>query len=376
MKDYLLLLGELRNFVDLSIIVCNFDGEIIKQHKPTMANDFPKPYLIKIQQIKQRAAVRLYIISENENLSVIRFDQEKVFIVLWTVSKRMLIDKNFEDHFIGISTNRLISITRFLYYSLFNRFPADLKPISVSNTIIATNRQHESILELNQQNGVVHNNYFLETSMLESIRNGDLAKFEATHEAFIESGSYGQLVIGNELCQKKDLAITATTLFTRAAIRGGLPPDAAFALSDSCIQKIEAEITIKNVSMLIRKIGYLFIERVRNHAQELSSISIYRVKDYIYKHLHEQILLADLASSVNCSVSYLCKVFKRETGTTISNYIARQRVSEIESYLIFTRKSLTEIAVDLGFRDLSYLTKTFKKVEAISPSQFRSKYRF
>ncbi|WP_279384052.1 helix-turn-helix domain-containing protein [Lentilactobacillus kisonensis] len=52
---------------------------------------------------------------------------------------------------------------------------------------------------------------------------------------------------------------------------------------------------------------------------------------------------------------------KKETGMTISNYIAQQRVGEIESYLIFTQKSLTEIAIDLGFHDLSYLTKTFKK---------------
>ncbi len=151
--------------------------------------------------------------------------------------KKMSIDKNFEDHFTGVSTNHLISITRFLYYGLFNRFPENLKPISASNTMVATNRQHESILESNQENGISHNNYFLETNMLESIKNGDLAKFEVNHEAFIKSGSYGQLVIGNELRQKKDLAITATTLFTRAAIRGGLPPDAAFALSDSCIQK-------------------------------------------------------------------------------------------------------------------------------------------
>ncbi|EHO52372.1 helix-turn-helix domain-containing protein [Lentilactobacillus kisonensis] len=376
MADYQLLLAELRNFVDLSIIVCRFDGQIIQQWKPTMANNFPKAYLAKIQQIKQPAAARLYIISANENLSVIRYDSEQVFIVLWSVSKKMSIDKNFEDHFTGVSTNHLISITRFLYYGLFNRFPENLKPISASDTMVATNRQHESILESNQENGISHNNYFLETNMLESIKNGDLAKFEVNHEAFIKSGSYGQLVIGNELRQKKDLAITATTLFTRAAIRGGLPPDAAFALSDSCIQKIEAETLIESVNMLIRKIGYLFIERVRNHAQRASSIPIYLVKDYIYKHLHERILLVDLAKSVNCSVSYLCKSFKKETGMTISNYIAQQRVGEIESYLIFTQKSLTEIAIDLGFHDLSYLTKTFKKVDTISPTQFRSKYRF
>ncbi|WP_054654483.1 hypothetical protein [Lentilactobacillus kisonensis] len=88
MADYQLLLAELRNFVDLSIIVCRFDGQIIQQWKPTMANNFPKAYLAKIQQIKQPAAARLYIISANENLSVIRYDSEQVFIVLWSVSKK------------------------------------------------------------------------------------------------------------------------------------------------------------------------------------------------------------------------------------------------------------------------------------------------
>lgn len=375
MKNYRAALEELHHFSHVGIFIYQFDGTLIDQLKPTMADDLPKKYLDKILKIDIPNSSRVYIISPDENLSVIRFEEEKVFIILWSMNRIMAIDKTYEDHLIGVSTNHLIALTKFLYFALFNELPKNLIPIDVSDTLITLDKEKISVTELNRQVGFVHNDYFLELNMIQAVEEGNITKFDIKHETFIKSGHYGQMVVGNETRQKKDLTIAAITLFTRAAIRGGVLPDAAFALSDSCVQKVEAEPTIHSVNDLIRQIAHLFIDRVRNANKEPSTVLIYQVKDYIYKHLVEKLVLSDIATNVGYSASYLSKLFKKETGQTITIYITKQRITEIESQLIFTKKTLTEISNEWGFQDPSYLTKTFQKINQISPSQFRRKYQ-
>lgn len=375
MKNYRIALAELHQFSHVGIFIYGFDGTLIDRLKPTMADDLPQKYVSKILKITKPNFVRAYIVSPNENLSVIRFEQEKVFIILWSMNRIMSIDQTYEDRLIGVSTNHLIALTKFLYFALFNELPENLIPVDVSDTLITSDKKKNSITEQNRELGFIHNDYFLEKNMIQAVEEGNMTKFDIKHETFIKSGHYGQMAVGNELRQKKDLTIAAITLFTRAAIRGGVLPDAAFALSDSCVQKVEAETTIHSVNDLIRQIAHLFIDRVRNANKTPTTILIYQVEDYIYKHLNEKLLLSDIASSVSYSTSYLCKLFKRETGQTITQYIMQQRVTEIESQLIFTKKTLTEISNEWGFGDPSYLTKTFEKVNHISPSRFRRKHQ-
>ncbi|MBZ2404742.1 AraC family transcriptional regulator [Liquorilactobacillus hordei] len=151
-------------------------------------------------------------------------------------------------------------------------------------------------------------------------------------------------------------------------------PEAAFLLSDKCIQRIEKLGKIDNILELIQEIGELFVKRVRMAQNFSNSRIIFLIQDYIFKHLNETLRLENIADSLGYSKQYLCRVFKQDTGETIIYYANEQKIREVCNQLIFSNNNVTEIATKLGFCDQSYLTKLFVKHTSMTPIAFRKKY--
>jgi len=80
--------------------------------------------------------------------------------------------------------------------------------------------------------------------------------------------------------------------------------------------------------------------------------------------------MADIAK---VSPKYLCSMFKERTHKSPVDYLIYFRVEKAVHFLITTDKSVTEIALECGFDDLSYFIKTFKKLKGVSPGIFRKK---
>ena len=96
------------------------------------------------------------------------------------------------------------------------------------------------------------------------------------------------------------------------------------------------------------------------------------IVQYIKEHYKEKISLEDLSNKFNYSVGHLCHIFKRETGQTIVEYITNYRVS-VSMRLLFEKKELPieYIAFEVGFNDVQYFTKSFKKCVGMSPGKYR-----
>ena len=97
-----------------------------------------------------------------------------------------------------------------------------------------------------------------------------------------------------------------------------------------------------------------------------------KVVEYIKEHYKEKISLEDIAKSFNYSVGHLCRKFKEEIGDSVVNYIIKYRIS-IAMKLLFERKELSieEIALDVGFNDVQFFDKTFKKLTGMTPGKYR-----
>ena len=97
-----------------------------------------------------------------------------------------------------------------------------------------------------------------------------------------------------------------------------------------------------------------------------------KVVQYIKDHYKEKISLDELSKIFNYSVGHLCRKFKKETGDTIVEYITKYRIS-MAMKLLFERKdySIEYIAFEVGFNDVLYFTKSFKKYVGISPGKYR-----
>ena len=97
-----------------------------------------------------------------------------------------------------------------------------------------------------------------------------------------------------------------------------------------------------------------------------------QVIQYIKEHYKEKIVLEDIAKEFNYSVGHLCRKFKLEIGDSIVNYIIKYRIS-MAMKLLFERQDLSieEIALDIGFNDVQFFDKTFKKLVGMTPGQYR-----
>ena len=95
--------------------------------------------------------------------------------------------------------------------------------------------------------------------------------------------------------------------------------------------------------------------------------------DYIDQHLHEKILLDQLAAHVELNASYLSVLFKKETGLSVSDYILNRRLEVAENMLKNSDYSCSEISSFLAFGSQSHFTEAFRKKNGVTPKKFRDK---
>lgn len=71
------------------------------------------------------------------------------------------------------------------------------------------------------------------------------------------------------------------------------------------------------------------------------------------------------------SSSYLCTLFKNETGLTLNQYLTDFRIEKAKKLLTDPRYKIAEISAKVGYSDGNYFGKTFKKMVGVSPSEYR-----
>ena len=94
---------------------------------------------------------------------------------------------------------------------------------------------------------------------------------------------------------------------------------------------------------------------------------------YIYENYNKKVKLEDMGRSLNLTPQYLCKLFKEMTGTGIVEYTNHYRVETASSLLKISKLTITDIALECGFDNISYFNRVFKKQLNCTPSEFRSR---
>jgi AraC family transcriptional regulator len=87
-----------------------------------------------------------------------------------------------------------------------------------------------------------------------------------------------------------------------------------------------------------------------------------------------EITICELVDYIGISKPYLMKLFKKETGKTLLQYIDETKIRHIKKMLIFTNDSITDIAFSSGFKTSSYFTNYMVKHTGLTPKQLRKKY--
>ena len=95
---------------------------------------------------------------------------------------------------------------------------------------------------------------------------------------------------------------------------------------------------------------------------------------YMNQHLEENISLEEVANYVGLSPTYFSRLFSNDMKMTYIEYLTKIRIEESKKFLVDSRESMSDIAIRLGFSDQSYFSKVFKKVEGMTPGNYRRMY--
>ena len=116
----------------------------------------------------------------------------------------------------------------------------------------------------------------------------------------------------------------------------------------------------------------LFFERLRGN--RVGNPVVFQIKEYIHKNYAVPSLsVPDVSEYVRLSSSYVCTIFKNETGQTLNQYLTDYRIKMSKQFLSDPRYKIADISSKVGYSDGNYYSKTFKKIVGLSPSEYREK---
>lgn len=114
-----------------------------------------------------------------------------------------------------------------------------------------------------------------------------------------------------------------------------------------------------------------YAPQARHHRSGLGASRRRLIVEHIETHLDEELRLGNLAKLANLSRHHFCRAFKATFGVPPGRYITERRIDRAKTLLRDSRRSITEIALDLGFASHSHFTDAFRKITGITPSRYR-----
>lgn len=217
-----------------------------------------------------------------------------------------------------------------------------------------------------------HLSYNRELSFYDAVKSGDLNKVKEIMLP-LKNENLGTLSEDSIRNLKYHLTITVA-LITRFCIEGGMPSEIAYTLSDIYIQKMDKLKLEAEISQLHQTLVFDYTKRMK----QLSSDSVYskaivKAMNYIEDHLHEKIPLDSLADYLDINKTYLCKLFKKEVGRTIGDYIKKLKIEAAGNMLIYSDYSPSYISNYFSFSSHSHFINVFKAETGFTPNEYRNK---
>ncbi|MDD7740620.1 MAG: AraC family transcriptional regulator [Fusicatenibacter sp.] len=220
---------------------------------------------------------------------------------------------------------------------------------------------------------LIEHRYQLENQLIQAVSLGsleDIQPFITGEDPFrLEQRSYSLLR------NNKNYLIVLNTLLRKAAESGGVPPLYLDDLSSQYAREIEQMTDHDSYRRLSREMIRKYTLTVKSHSVKGYSPILQKVLTYINMSLTEDLSLRALSLRFSISPTYLSATFKKETKSTLTEYVNRKRVEHSILLLNTTNLRIQTIASSCGIDDINYFTRLFKKYMGQTPSAYRTMIR-
>ena len=161
-----------------------------------------------------------------------------------------------------------------------------------------------------------------------------------------------KMVVKSEL-EKTGLHLLSVNL-GEVEIEGDLSKDQLLRL-DTSLRSLGFELIDDKKSQTIEKIKNAVVTLVHHSDNEIKTN-----------------LSAFITSQIHQDYNYLSNLFSEVEGTTIEKYFIAQRIEKVKELIVYDELTLSEIAYQLGYSSVAYLSNQFKKTTGFTPSYFKS----
>ncbi len=103
--------------------------------------------------------------------------------------------------------------------------------------------------------------------------------------------------------------------------------------------------------------------------------AVANARRYVQAHVDEPITLAQVVDHVRVSRFYFCKLFKKATGMTLTEYVSRLRVERAKTLLVDPSLRISEVVYAAGFGSIPNFNSVFKRHVGMAPSEYRQTLR-
>lgn len=223
------------------------------------------------------------------------------------------------------------------------------------------------------EESIVHRPLEEEYSFYRAVSSGDMDAVQKNckKDAFINPDGVGVLST-NPLTNIKYHFVVTVAIITRFCVDAGMEMEQAYQLSDFYILKMDSCNSIDAINKLHKTMAIDYTEKMLFLKKSfVISKSITLCIDYIYSHINSRVTIEELAEYVNLSPSYLSRLFKKELGVSVSEYIIKRKVEKAQNLLRYSDSSIIDIANYLSFSSQSHFIQVFKNTVGLTPKKYR-----
>ncbi|MCQ6265901.1 response regulator [Fictibacillus sp. WQ 8-8] len=178
----------------------------------------------------------------------------------------------------------------------------------------------------------------------------------------VMNGIHAASLIKDQFPQVKIIILTAYNDFDYAL------KTIKIGVEDFLLKPVSPEEFLASLQKAIKTMD---VSSLNEHKEENSNETILSVTRFIQHHLQDKLTLKQLAERVYFHPQYLSRLFKQETGRTITEYITLKRIEKSKELLVNSKTSITDISQQCGFTDINYFSRVFSKMEGVPPKKYR-----
>ena len=160
-----------------------------------------------------------------------------------------------------------------------------------------------------------------------------------------------------------------------SAMAGGGDVDKLLELSEKLFSESAIIRTQSHLVEWLRSRTEEIIDIVSHSHSNRSKNIVRKAKEYMDQNFARAISVKDVADAVCISESYFKSVFKKSSGYSFSEYLTNVRMNEAKILLNTTEKSVTEIAMDVGYQTPNSFSSLFKRETGLTPTQYKNTSR-